>query len=70
MPRCRRRRSTHPLTFVLMNEPRCSTPRCWLASVAGAAIAQAHGLTYPEALDRLAGARLDDLDAPGAAPYP
>ncbi|HEY5904767.1 MAG TPA: aminoglycoside 6-adenylyltransferase [Actinomycetota bacterium] len=34
------------------------------------AIAQAHGLTYPEALDRLAGARLDDLDAPGAAPYP
>ena len=34
------------------------------------AIAEAHGLTYPEALDRLAGARLDDLDAPGAAPYP
>jgi len=33
-------------------------------------IAEAHGLTYPEALDRLAGARLDDLDAPGAAPYP
>ena len=34
------------------------------------AIAEAHGLTYPEALDRLAGARLDDLDAPGTAPYP
>lgn len=34
------------------------------------AIAQAHGLTYPDALDRLAGTRLDDLDAPGAAPYP
>ena len=34
------------------------------------AIAEAHGLTYPEPLDRLAGARLDDLDAPGAAPYP
>jgi len=33
-------------------------------------IAEAHGLTYPEALDGLAGARLDDLDAPGAAPYP
>ncbi|MEZ0234740.1 MAG: aminoglycoside 6-adenylyltransferase [Actinomycetota bacterium] len=34
------------------------------------AIAEAHGLTYPEPLDRLAGARLDDLDAPGTAPYP
>ena len=34
------------------------------------AIAEAHGLTYPEPLDRLAGARLLDLDAPGTAPYP
>ncbi|HET6713822.1 MAG TPA: aminoglycoside 6-adenylyltransferase [Actinomycetota bacterium] len=34
------------------------------------AIARAHGLTYPDALDHLAGARLDDLDAPGTAPYP
>jgi predicted nucleotidyltransferase len=34
------------------------------------AIAEAHGLTYPEPLDHLAGARLHDLDAPGTAPYP
>ena len=34
------------------------------------AIAETLGLTYPEPLDRLAGARLLDLDAPGTAPYP